>query len=106
MIWVVSILHPLGGLLGFFNGIGASAAADAQTRYLYLAGGFFAAGHLVYGKTAMRIIGTVWNEHLPGTKKLSALKPWLRLNWWRIHTNNVPAVAFFLAALVSAVDIR
>ena len=107
LIWVVSIIHPLGGLLGIANSVGAAGAAlDAQSRYLYLAGGLFAAGHLVYGKTAMRIIGTIWNSDLSGTKNLGALTPWLRLNWWRIHTNNYPAVFLFLAALVSAMELK
>lgn len=107
LIWVVSIIHPLGGILGVLNSVGAAGTAlDPQTRYLYLAGGLFAAGHLVYGKTAMRIIGTIWDANLPGSKNLGALPPWLRLNWWRIHTNNVPAVFFFLAALVSAVELK
>jgi len=107
LIWVVSILHPLGGVLGVLNSIGpAGAVLDSQTRHLYLAGGFFAAAHLIYGKTAMRIIGTIWNQSVPGTMNLQALPPWLRLNWWRIHTNNLPAVVLFLSALISAIEIR
>ncbi|KAE8149916.1 hypothetical protein BDV25DRAFT_120084 [Aspergillus avenaceus] len=107
LIWVVSILHPLGGVLGLLNGVGsAGASLDDHTRNLYFAGGLFAVGHLVYGKFAMRIIGTIWDSALPGKMNLGALPPWLRLNWWRIHTNNVPAVIFFLAALVNAIEIH
>lgn len=107
LIWVVSIIHPLGGVLGLANGLGsAGAALDKQTRALYLLGGFFAAAHLVYGKTAMRIIGTIWDGSVSGNKNLGALYPWLRLNWWRIMTNNFPAVVCFLAALVGAIDVR
>ncbi|KAI2643457.1 hypothetical protein GGS21DRAFT_485977 [Xylaria nigripes] len=107
LIWVVSIIHPLGGVLGIANSVGAAGATlEPTARYLYLAGGLFAAGHLVYGKTAMRIIGTIWNSGLTGTKNMGALNPWLRLNWWRIHTNNYPAAILFLAALMSSIEIK
>ncbi|THC88597.1 hypothetical protein EYZ11_011962 [Aspergillus tanneri] len=101
------IIHLLGGVLGLLNGIGpAGAALDDQTRWCYLAGGLFAAGHLVYGKTAMQIIGTIWDASLPGKKNLGALHPWLRLNWWRIMTANIPALLFFLTALIRAIMVR
>ncbi|KAH6648732.1 hypothetical protein BKA67DRAFT_661687 [Truncatella angustata] len=107
LTWAVGIIHPLGGLLGVLNSFGpASDTLNSQARYLYFIGGLFAAGHLVYGKAAMRIISTIWNDRLPGAKNLRALSPWLRLNWWRIHTNNIPAFLFFLAALLSAVRLK
>ena len=107
LTWAVGIIHPLGALLGILNSTGAAGATlDSQTRYLYFIGGLFAAGHLVYGKTAMRIIGTIWNDRLPGTQNLRAVSPWLRLNRRRIYTTNIPAFIFFLIALLSAIRFK
>lgn len=107
LIWVVSIVHPLGGLLGLLNGLGSPGAAlDSQTRKLYLAGGFFAAMHAVYGKTAMRMIGVIWDTKVSGEKNLAEMPPWLRMNWWRIMTMNVPAVFLFLAAVLRAIEVQ
>ena len=104
LTWAVGIIHPLGALLGLWNSIGASSESlDPQTRYFYFLGGLFAAGHLFYGKAAMAIINTIWNDRLPGTQNLRALSPWLRLNRQRVYTANIPAFIFFLLALLSAV---
>ena len=107
LIWVVSIVHPLGGLLGILNGFGdAGAALDNQTRMLYFAGGFFAGMHAVFGKTAMRMIGTIWDAKVSGEKNLAMMKPWLNMNWWRIATCNIPAVLLFLMAVLRAIEVR
>ena len=102
----MSIVHPLGGLLGLLNGFGSPGAAiDGRTRMLYIAGGVFAAMHAVYGKTAMRMIGVIWNKNMSGDKNLAMMGPWLRMNWWRIVTMNVPAVFLFLAAVLRTIEV-
>lgn len=106
LIWVVSILHPLGGLLGILNACGgAGDVLDAGTRWLYLAGGSFALGHLAYGKTAMGMVNTMRDKSLSRKATLRALDCWLGLNLWRIMTNNVPAWGFFLAALLRSIEV-
>ena len=95
--WVLIIFYPVNYILGILNLLVPADQPVSTTWYQW--GLFFSIAHMFFVPMALRRIAAIENG-VPKGNVVSSMEAWLRMNWVRALTTDLPAwLCFIIAAL-------
>lgn len=95
--WVLIIFYPVNYLLGILNLLIPEHQYGSTTWYAW--GLFFSLAHMLFAPTALQRIAAI-EKNVPKGNVVISMESWLRMNWIRAWTTDLPAwVCFIVAAL-------
>jgi hypothetical protein len=97
--WVLIIFYPVNYILGILNLLVPEDQLGSTTWYAW--GLFFSIAHMFFAPTALRRIAAIENDVPKGNVVLS-MESWLRMNWLRALTTDLPAWLCFITAALKA----
>ena len=118
--WVIILGYPLNYTLGVLNLLAsafsvsphhqqqqqlhlqeATATGSSRFKWWYALGLMFSVAHMLYARMALRLIADIENGVARGDVAVS-MAGWLRMNWVRALTTDLPAWLCFVTAALKA----
>jgi len=99
--WIIILGYPANYILGILNLlIARDQLKAAGSEKWYWLGLLFSAGHIaIYAKGALKLLSDI-KEDVPKGNSTYSMGVWLKMNWVRAVTTDMPAwVCFVVAAL-------
>lgn len=93
--WVLIILYPINYILGIVNLLVPGDQPDSTLWYAW--GLFFSIAHMFFAPTALHRIAAI-EEGAPRGNAVLSMEAWLRMNWVRAWTTDLPAWTCFITA--------
>ncbi len=101
--WVILIGYPTNYALALLNlAVARKALYAAGATKWYLLGLAFSFGHIaIYGKRAIKLLADIRND-VPKGNSTHSMAVWLKMNWIRALTTDLPAWTCFIVAALKA----
>lgn len=99
--WVIKLGYPANYIFGILNLLVArDQPRAAGSQNWYLLGLLFSIGHIaIYAKGALKLLAEIKND-IPKGNSTYSMGVWLKMNWVRALTTDLPAwLCFIVAAL-------
>jgi hypothetical protein len=99
--WVIILGYPANYALALLNlAMARDELYSTGSTKWYLLGFLFSFGHIgIYGSTAMKLLADIRNG-IPRGNVTHSMAVWLKMNWLRALTTDLPAwICFIIAAL-------
>lgn len=97
--WVLIVFYPVNYLLGILNLLVPADRPDSTTWYRW--GLFFSVAHMFFVPMALRRIAAI-EDGFPKGNVVRSMEAWLRMNWVRALTTDLPAWLCFVVAALKA----
>lgn len=97
--WVLIIFYPVNYILGILNLL-VPGDQPGSTKW-YLWGLFFSVAHMFFVQMALRRIAAIENG-VPKGNVVRSMESWLKMNWVRALTTDLPAWLCFITAALKA----
>lgn len=97
--WVLIIFYPINYTLGILNLLVPGAQPGSESWYLW--GLSLSLAHMLFVPMALRRIAAIENN-VPKGKVVLSMESWLRMNWVRALTTDLPAWLCFIVAALKA----
>jgi hypothetical protein len=96
--WVIILGYPLNYILGILNLlVSRDQLHVAGSSKWYTLGLIFSISHMFYARAALKLIADIEND-VPKGKVTYSMGGWLRMNWIRAVTTDLPAWLCFITA--------
>ncbi|TVY16903.1 hypothetical protein LARI1_G007193 [Lachnellula arida] len=97
--WVIKLGYPSNYILGLLNLVVArDQLHTAGSRKWYVLGLLFSVGHIViYARRALKLLAEIEND-VPKGNSTYSMGVWLKMNWVRAVTTDLPALLCFIVA--------
>lgn len=97
--WILIIFYPLNYSLGILNLLVPESPPGSTTWYAL--GLAFSLAHMLFAPTALSRIATI-EKNIPKGNVVLSMESWLRMNWIRALTTDLPAWLCFIVAALKA----
>ncbi|TVY89103.1 hypothetical protein LAWI1_G008380 [Lachnellula willkommii] len=97
--WVIKLGYPSNYILGLLNLVVArDQLHTAGSRKWYVLGLLFSVGHVaIYARRALKLLAEIEND-VPKGNSTYSMGIWLKMNWVRAVTTDLPALLCFVVA--------